>query len=316
MTFVKPMLAAKLPDNKRSKVTYESGYSLEAKHDGMRAIVVIDGDNTEVYSRVGKRYKDHVPHIVDQLSYLPNGTVLDGELMVSSESVEVAGKSIPMPDFNKTMRIMGSNPDVAVEKQSDIKVDFYVFDIISYGDKSYENSTYEQRQDTLQKVVKISENVIVTRPWGQWNEAHLAQLMDAGIEGAILKKNDSVYMPGKRRANTWYKVKITQTADVVVMGFTDANEGKTGRWLGKIGAIRFGAYDTSGELKEIGQCSGMTESERTRWTSIRDSGDFANRVIEIRYNDLVGDGTPRHPQYVTERMDKRPEDCGLEQFNG
>lgn len=312
--FIKPMLAASTPDSKKSKVTYDNGYYLEAKHDGMRAVISKAEGEIQVYSRVGKTYAQHVPHIVDQLSHLPDGTVLDGELMVSTEFATFSnGNTVPIPDFNKTMRIMGSNADVAVNKQSDVKVNFYVFDILRYDDQDFTSLPYITRQSKMRELIQPSENVLVSEPWGHWDENDLNDLMIAGIEGAILKHEESIYHPGKRRANTWYKVKVTQTADVVVVGFTDANEGKTGRWLGKIGAIRFGVYD-DGELREIGQCSGMTDSERDRWTALRDSNDYEGRVIEIKYNDLVGDGTPRHPQYLHERDDKNPEDCTIEQF--
>jgi ATP-dependent DNA ligase len=151
----------------------------------------------------------------------------------------------------------------------------------------------------------------------EWDDSTIDELWEAGIEGAILKNVNSVYIPGKRRANTWYKVKSELTADVVVVGFTEANEGKTGKFAGKIGAIRFGAYTVEGVLVEIGQCSGMSDAERDRWTEIRDMEDITPRVIEVKYNDLVGSGeygTPRHPQFKTERVDKRPEDCLMEQF--
>lgn len=312
--FVKPMLAASMPDSKRDKVTYDNGYMLEPKHDGVRAIISKENDKVKIYSRVGNELTEHLPHLVEQLSHLPNKTVLDGELMVSAESVSFKSIEVPVPDFNMTMRILGSKPDVARQKQAITKVNFYVFDLLSYNGTVCVDDSYTYRQNLMRDNLADSANVMISEPWGRWDESDLDDLMVAGIEGAILKHKDSIYFPGKRRANTWYKVKITKTADVVVMGFTDANEGKTGRWLGKIGAIRFGVYDGD-TLKEIGQCSGMTDAERDRWTSLRDSNNYQNRVIEIKYNDLVGDGTPRHPQYIAERIDKNPQDCSIDQFN-
>lgn len=311
--FIEPMLAATTPESKKSKITFENGYMLEPKHDGVRAIISKVDGIVEIYSRVGNKYADHLPHLVEQLSYLPDDTVIDGELMVSAESVSFGSVEVPIPDFNMTMRILGSNPDVARQKQSKVKVNFYVFDVILYNGTDLTNDSYTNRQKVMRDNINLSDNVMVSEPWGEWDESSLSDLMAAGIEGAILKNKDSVYIPGKRRANTWYKVKITRTAEVVVVGFTDANEGKTGRWLGKIGAIRFGVYE-DGVLKEIGQCSGMTDTERDRWTSLRDSNDYEGRVIEIKYNDLVGEGTPRHPQYLHERLDKKPTDCTTEQF--
>lgn len=311
--FISPMLAASMPESKKSKVTYDNGYLLEAKHDGMRAIASRQSD-VKVYSRVGKEYASHIPDLVSELTKLPVGTILDGELMVSNGLANVLGKEVPIPDFNKTMRIMGSNPDVAIEKQKDTQINYYVYDLLHYGGEDLTEKSFEYRSEKLRELIVPSSNILVAPSWGEWDDSDLSGLMDAGVEGAILKNKDSVYVAGKRRANTWYKVKMEQTADVVVVGFTEANEGKTGRWLGMIGAIRYGAYNASGELVEVGQCSGMSDKERQYWTDLRDNGGWEGKVIEIKYNDLVGDGTPRHPQYRIERFDKSAKDCLLTQF--
>lgn len=314
--FIEPMMAMALSEKKRDSITYENGYILEAKHDGMRAIISkIDG-KIEVYSRVGKTYAQHIPKIVEQFDKLPEGTILDGELMVKTGDMVIDGKTIPVPDFNQTMRIMGSGWEKAVARQEDHTITFYVFDVLRFGGEDYTESPYWSRADTLADLIRHyqMEHVEVAPAWGEWDEQTLKDLLSAGIEGAILKNKNSSYLPGKRRANTWYKVKAELTADVVVMGFTEAKEGVTGKFLGLIGAIKFGAYNDAGELQEVGQCSGMTDEVRRYWTDIWDNVDITERVIEIKYNDLLATGTPRHPQYRTERFDKRPEDCLMSQF--
>ena len=318
MTFISPMLAASLPEKKKSTVT-DTDYVLEVKHDGMRAVIAKTDSGIEVYSRTGKLYAEHLPRLVDQIDNLPVGTILDGELMVTANWLESENhfNSVPVPDFNKTMRIMGSKPAKAVAGQEDATVDFHAFDILWLSGDDLTDQTYSSRQDVLSSlsaVLSEMPDVYVTNALEEWGDSDTTWLVNNGIEGAIFKHRDSLYLPGKRRANTWYKMKIEQTADVVVMGFTEANEGKTGRWLGKIGAIVFGAYTDSGELVEVGQCSGMSDAERDRWTAIWQDGTGHGRVIEIKYNDLVGEGTPRHPQYRTERLDKNQEDCLLSQF--
>lgn len=318
MTFISPMLAASLPEKKKDSVTSED-YALEVKHDGMRAIISKTDSGIEVYSRTGKLYAEHLPKLVSQIEALPVNTILDGELMVTAKWLESDEyfSAIPVPDFNKTMRIMGSKPGKAITEQEEATIDFHVFDALVVGGADITNQTYTDRQDILKSLSPILDtmpDVYETDVLDVWDGSTTSWLVNNGIEGAILKNRESIYIPGKRRAGTWYKMKIEQTADVVVMGFTEANEGKTGRWLGKIGAIVFGAYNADGELVEVGQCSGMSDAERDRWTAIRDSGTWHGKVIEIKYNDLVGAGTPRHPQYRTERLDKNPEDCLLDQF--
>lgn len=318
--FIEPMLASATPEKKRATLSDRSGYVLEPKHDGMRAIISKHDGEVKIYSRVGLEYQEHLPTLVAEASKLPDGTVIDGELMVVSVWESIHGHPVAVADFNQTMRIMGSGPEKAISRQDANAIEFCAFDLIKVGNVSFENDAYELRRTALEVLLEdfpmpsIFQNAVIN----SWDDSTITALWQAGIEGAILKNTNSVYIPGKRRANTWYKVKAELTADVVVTGFTDAKEGKTGKFVGKIGAITFGAYDDEGYISEIGQCSGMNDAERDRWTAIRDSGeDYTQRVIEVKYNDLVGSGTfgtPRHPQFKTERIDKRPTDCLMEQF--
>ena len=316
--FIEPMLASTVTEKKRATLSDKSGYVLEPKHDGMRAIISKHDGEVKIYSRVGLEYDLHLPELVAELEALPDNTVLDGELMVIKSRALIGANLVAVADFNQTMRIMGSGYEKAIARQEDTKIRFCAFDIIEIEGVSLVNEPFSTRVKLLSDVLtgefpSIFQNTVME----EWDEATITELWDAGIEGAILKNVNSVYIPGKRRANTWYKVKTELTADVVVMGFTEAKEGKTGKFAGKIGAIRFGAYNDAGELVEVGQCSGMNDAERDRWTEIRDSGSQLSHVIEVKYNDLVGSGefgTPRHPQFKTERLDKRPEDCLMEQF--
>lgn len=316
--FLEPMLASSVTEKKRATLTSEK-YLLEPKHDGMRAVISKYNNMVRIFSRVGLEYTEHLPYLVEECNDLPNGTVLDGELMVVKERVLIGDHEVAVADFNATMRIMGSNPDKAIKRQEDHKIEFCVFDLPRIDGFTLESADYHQRIEALSALVArnnfsyIFQNAVIA----DWNNETIDQLWEAGIEGAILKNIGSLYIPGKRRANTWYKIKSVLTADVVVMGYTDAKEGKTGKFLGKVGALVFGAYNAAGELVEVGQCSGMNDAERDRWTAIRDSKEDLTRVIEVKYNDLVGSGefgTPRHPQFKTERIDKRPEDCLLGQF--
>ena len=317
--FLEPMMASAANEKKKATLSSETGYWLEPKHDGMRAIVSKHEGKVFIYSRAGLSYEEHLPHLVEELAALPDGTILDGELMIVKTRSIVDGHSIAVADFNATMRIMGALPAKAIARQEDTKIEFCAFDMPRADGISYESFSYEDRTIALTNLLNAIDMHFVFQNVGikEWEFDFIDKMMAVGIEGAILKNKDSLYLSGKRRSNNWYKVKAELTADVVVMGFTDAKEGKTGKWLGKVGAIVFGAYDFEGKLIEVGQCSGMSDAERDRWTAIRDSQDLTARVIEVKYNDLVGSGelgTPRHPQFKIERIDKRPEDCLMTQF--
>jgi len=313
------MMASPANEKKKATLSSETGYWLEPKHDGMRAIISKHDGKVFIYSRNGLSYEEHLPHIVEEAMSFPDGTILDGELMIVKKVVTIDGYDIPVADFNATMRIMGSLAEKAISRQEETKIQFCAFDLPMANGISYQDFEYADRMIALKNLLNSVDmpSVFDNPSLQKWDFGVIDQLMAEGVEGAILKNEKSLYLAGKRRSNNWYKVKAELTADVVVMGFTDAKEGKTGKWLGKVGAIVFGAFNDDGVLVEVGQCSGMSDEERDRWTAIRDSQDLTTRVIEVKYNDLVGSGelgTPRHPQFKIERLDKNPQDCLMSQF--
>ncbi len=332
-TFVEPQLARPFTIEKFKKKTWGE-WVMEPKHDGMRAIVSIGVDEVEVYSRSGKVYATHVPELVALLSYLPAGTVLDGELAVVDDTIDQmyidgnynASVKVPVVNFNKTMRIMGTGFEKAVARQDPKdetfvgKMSFIAFDLLFLGEQDLREATQLYRNIMLTDLVMKVNSLNFTRnPILPVDLAIYDELVAKGVEGVILKNLNGLYSSG--RNSDWLKLKSEKTFDVVVTGFTDAKEGKTGKFAGKIGAIEFSAYLPDGTLQYVGRCSGMDDTTRDSWTIIRDNWGSHQYddilVIEVKANEMVGSGeykTPRHPQYVTQRIDKDAKDCLMEQF--
>lgn len=148
----------------------------------------------------------------------------------------------------------------------------------------------------------------------------------AGGEGTMWKNINAKYKEGGKPANTWYKWKKEDTADVVIVGFTDA---KPGKYAGMIGAVRYAEYLTEEEilalgikkkhtshmfkdgkdyyLVEIGQCSGMTDAQRQDFTD--NQMQYLNQVMEVEYMERTKKGALLHPRFVMIRTDKTAEEC-------
>lgn len=144
-------------------------------------------------------------------------------------------------------------------------------------------------------------------------------------EGTMWKNINAKYKEGARPANTWYKWKKQDTADVVICGFTDGK----GKYVGQIGAVKYAEFLTEEEimtlgvkkkhiehmfkdgkdyyLVEIGQCSGMTDAQRVDFS--QNQGAYLNRVIEVEYMERTSKGAFRHPRFVQMRDDKTTQDC-------
>jgi len=285
-------------------------YWMEPKLDGMRAAVLKEGDQITIYGRSWLEYQDHVPHLVEAFKAIPLDFFhLDGELCYVSGMGEVEGKKVPLVDFNKTMRIMGSLPETAVEKQLESGfISFIAFDI------NEPDVFYEKRAYNLNNLEELTTSQYIKRipVFDKWSKSTYNGLIELGVEGAMLKNTNSLYKGG-RPNKTMYKIKKEETYDVIAY---ELYEG-TGKHEGRLGGIKFGAYLPSGEFKRVGKAGGgYSDSERKEIWNNKES--FLNRVMEIKCNETVGSGkyrTPRHPQFINWRVDKKPEECLMEQFN-
>ena len=326
--FIEPMMCQSV-NTKQLKVGNWLNYLAELKIDGWRAIVAKSGSEVAIYSRTGKDRAGHLPHLVENFQkYLPDG-IYDGEVvfMTPEHGTIIEGQFIPEMSFNKTARIMGSSEAVSLRKQQTFAgqgaIYFVMFDILEDNGGGYFGTSMLQRSKIVKEVADKVPYVIASPSWYYSYGINYLNVFNAVVanklEGLVLKNVYGLYLPGKRPSNNQYKIKAEKFFDVVVSGYTWAKEGK---FEGLIGALKFGVYDDKFDFIEIGQTSGMNDTERFMWTqywTTKSDTPPSLRVIEIKCNDLTdknetGYGTPRHPQYVRLRDDKKPQDCRLSQF--
>jgi bifunctional non-homologous end joining protein LigD len=250
-----------------------SGYWMEPKLDGMRAAVLKVGNEVVIYGRSWLEYQAHVPHLVEAFRAIPLDFHLDGELCFISDFAEVESKQIPVVDFNKTMRIMGSLPEHAIEKQIESGyISFVAFDTINY------NESYSYRVESLDGLCRYTMSKFIHRipVFDNWTVNTYNSLVSNGVEGAMLK-NVMSYYKGGRPNKTMYKIKKEETYDVVAY---EAYEG-TGKHTGRLGGLKFGAYLPDGTFKRVGKAGGgFNDAEREEiWNN---QSKYLGRVMEIK----------------------------------
>jgi DNA ligase 1 len=299
---ISPMLANQLDYDKIQ--TKCRGYVMEPKLDGVRCLAVRDKDGVRMYTRTGHELHEKVPHIAEQIGHYPPGIVLDGEIGYPA----TGSGYVPIIDFNKTMRVIGSGVEVALQKQaheefSHERMDFYVFDILMRDGVWQDKVIDHDRRYILKDLIlsnRVRPNIQLVDRYEVWDEEKYTDYVQRGGEGVILKNPTAQYQFGKRPANSWYKIKKFETLDVKVTGFTDGQ----GKYKGQIGAIIFDVLDDDGDLICVSKCSGM--DDLTRSLISRNPQGFVGRTMEIRYFGKVGaDGSGlRFPQFLRWRGDK------------
>lgn len=297
------MKPKRLDDISRLDRLDEDHYTVEPKWDGYRTLLVKDEYGTvRAYSRLHNEKTKNIPHIVKDMDILlPRGTIIDGEIIFPTEDEFVS-------DFTKVKMIMGSQYPAALEKQAIMGlVQYKAFDILFYRGKDCRDLPLMERRHFLQTALLES---IPTVP--RVSSQRVKDLMTHGrMEGVVIKNLHGRYVSGKRPVNNWYKVKMTDSIDAVVMGFNPPdqfNDRGEETWIyraGLIGAVVFGQYK-DGKLVRRGQTSGMNVQVRGHMTKHQEQ--YLGKVIEVQHMGLT-DKAVRHPQYKGLRDDKSPQEC-------
>jgi ATP-dependent DNA ligase len=277
-------------------------YTMEPKLDGVRCIVERDESGVQMYTRSGNDLAAKLPHLRDAFESIDPPFVLDGEVGYIANPSAYANGYPPIMDFNSTMRVIGSDTEVAIEKQNQTtdSIHFIAFDMLRWTGQNLVAELQNWRRRNLETFCGLnlepwmSVNYIQIAQSITWDEATYNQYVEDGGEGVILKNPEARYAPGKRPANNWYKVKKYDTIDGVITGYTEGQ----GKYTDQIGAILFDYNDRHFK------CSGMDDSTRSLISQNREW--YLGRVIEIRHFGFVGadqDGL-RFPQFIRFRFDK------------
>src|SRR5216684_6995816 len=138
-SFVEPMECLSV-----SKLPEGLEWLWEIKLDGYRALAVKSGTGVTLFSRRRKSLNRQFPYIVEALADLPEGTVVDGELVALDDS----GR----PDFNL---LQNFRAEVS-------RIHYYVFDLLCWGDRDLKRLPLIERRALLKSLVVVRDKGIRT----------------------------------------------------------------------------------------------------------------------------------------------------------
>jgi len=276
---------------------------LEPKFDGIRLLINVREDGgVRMYSRAGNDKSDRITLIEAEIaSVFPPGTWLDAEAV----DFNLDGSQ----NWGGAQSVMSSLPAKAQAAQGNMRL--IVFDLIAYGGEDGRGAMFQLRRELLEKIFDSNaeklNRVMLSPQFEPTQETH-DMLVAKGYEGTMIKDLVAPYSSGKR-VNGSLKIKLVETVDVVITGYTDGE----GKYTNMIGAVIFGQYTEDGTfIEKRGKCSGMTDAFREELTANKDK--FIGTTMEISFRTSMPDkntGLPnyRHPQFERIRWDKEPTEC-------
>ena len=203
-----------------------SGWQVEWKYDGIRGQVVKRGGKVWVWSRGEELVTERFPEIVAVAQALPDGTVLDGEILVWKD--EEGGPGRPAPFALLQQRI--GRKTLTKKVLAEAPVSFMAYDLLEQDGEDIRALSQRERRERLEALLagtRIPVSPVETA--SSWLElARLrARSRELGVEGLMLKRLDAAYGTGRTKADgLWWKWKIDPMSVDCVLVYAQAGHGR------------------------------------------------------------------------------------------
>jgi len=280
-----------------------SEWIAEWKWDGIRGQLIRRGQQSFIWSRGEELVTDKFPEIIEFLDQLPDGTVLDGELLAFD-------KGSPLPFSLLQTRI--GRKRVSKKILQEAPVSFIAFDLLEWGGKDLRNEPLFERKVLLEELAqkashpkfKLSENI----SFGSWEE--LARVRENArelqTEGLMLKKKDSPYETGRKRG-AWWKWKLDPLHIDGVLIYAQKGHGRRadlftdytfGVWDGAVLVSFAKAYSglTAAEIREVDTY--VKKNTKEKFGPVRTV--TPGLVFEIAFEGIQA--SPRHKSGIALRF--------------
>jgi DNA ligase-1 len=224
----------------------------EWKWDGIRVQLVATAGGRRVYSRGAEDISGAFPDIVAAMDF--HG-VLDGELLVMRD-----GQVAPFADLQQRL----NRKTVGARLLRDYPVGVRLYDMLFDGDEDIRPLPFDARRARLEAwFARVAPPRMDLSPLIAFASlAELSALRDgaraATIEGLMLKRGDSPYLPGRPKGQWWKWKRDPLTVDAVLM-YAQRGHGKRSSYYSD---YTFGLWRADGELVPVGKAYfGFTDAE-------------------------------------------------------
>jgi DNA ligase 1 len=319
---------------------------IEWKWDGIRAQLIKRAGLVHLWSRGEELITHRFPEIAAAATKLPDGTVLDGEVLAFRGDR-------PMP-FSALQQRIGRQKQVAQLART-VPVVFMTFDLLEDRGEDIRSVPMEERRARLEALLASAsgqastpepEDTFVLAPsnvekplpteathnvlrpsslvsTSSWDELVMlrAESRARGVEGLMLKRRTSAYGVGRKRAD-WWKWKIEPFTIDAVLIYAQPGSGRRASLLTD---YTFGVWD-QGELVPIAKAySGLSNEEideMDRWIRRHTVERFGpvrhvepTHVFELGFEAIAKSSrhrsgiAVRFPRMLRWRKDKKAEEA-------
>lgn len=214
-------LAAPLDEAKFAQET-PAHWLAEWKWDGIRAQAIRRADQSFIWSRGEDLVTPQFPELAEALAELPNGTVLDGEILCWAEGQPLS--------FNHLQKRLGRKR-VGKKLLAEHPVHFIAYDLLETEGEDQRDTPLETRQQQLHALLaayphpRIHPSEVLPMESFAALQTLRQQARQQKAEGLMVKRRDSPYLVGRKRGH-WWKYKVEPMTLDGVLIYAQAGSGK------------------------------------------------------------------------------------------
>tara|TARA_R110002049_G_scaffold305056_3_gene501160 strand:- start:116177 stop:117784 length:1608 start_codon:yes stop_codon:yes gene_type:complete len=296
-----------------------SQFVAEWKWDGIRGQLIRRSGQTFIWSRGEELMEKRWPEIESAAESLPDGTVLDGEILAA----EPDGKVLP---FSQLQRRIGRKT-VGKKLLTEVPVVFHAFDLLERHGVDLREQPFTSRRRELEQLLDTCDhpnmkmtNLIAGDSWEDWGIVRESS-RDMNAEGLMLKRCDAPYDVGRVRG-TWWKWKVKPYTIDAVLIYAQKGHGKRASLFTD---YTFALWDGDQLVPFARAYSGLDDKEIRRVDrfvrqNTKDTFGPVRSVTPTLVMELAFEGlqrskrhksgvATRFPRILRWRHDKRPQDA-------
>ncbi len=313
-----PFYLAYAMENELEELGDPREWQAEWKWDGIRAQVIRRDGRTFIWTRGEELVTDRYPEIAAAAEFLPDGTVLDGELIPWRD-----GRPLP---FAQLQRRIGRKT-LGAKILSEVPVVLVVYDLLEVDGRDVRGESLAWRRAKAEELITNARStVFVPSPivslttWADASDAY-ARAREMCAEGLMLKRRDAPYGVGRRKGG-WWKWKVQPYTVDAVMIYAQPGHGRRASLHTD---YTFAVWNEGVLVPFAKAYTGLTDAEIReldawiRRSTVEKFGPVRHvkpeHVFELGFEGIQA--SPRHksgvavrfPRILRWRTDKKPEDA-------
>jgi DNA ligase-1 len=234
----------------------------ERKWDGIRGQLIVRQGELFVWSRGEELVTDRFPEYAPLADRLPDGTVLDGEILPFRD-----GRPLPFQQLQKRV----GRKNVTKKILDEAPVVLMAYDLLEWRGEDLRERPFAERRRLLEQLLatRPADGLLRLSPavpfvfWAQL-ESERAAARAHYSEGLMLKRLDSPYRSGRKKGD-WWKWKVDPLTIDAVMIYAQSGSGRRANLFTD---FTFAVWKSAGELVPFTKAySGLTDAEFREITS-------------------------------------------------